>query len=112
MQPGYPIVIDHSIIPRLLDLKGLQSRGDWGLFHQLGHSFQHAAWTPVGFEEVCAERIQVDTLTHDVDHLQLFCFVPIRGLLRKKVQGHSSLHGSLQDCYRQTPNDQAWYYSS
>ncbi len=38
--------------PRMVDLATLLSKGEWGLFHELGHNHQSAAWTFDGTGEV------------------------------------------------------------
>lgn len=60
MHAGYPIMMHLDVAePRedgrpavLLDLEELQSKGNWGCFHELGHNRQKPTWTFGGTGEV------------------------------------------------------------
>ena len=61
MHAGYPIMMHLDVAePRdsgkklsvLLDLEELQSKGNWGCFHELGHNRQKPSWTFGGTGEV------------------------------------------------------------
>lgn len=52
MHAGYPIMTHLDAAPRFVDLPVLSTRGDWGMFHEMGHNHQHADWTFDGTVEV------------------------------------------------------------
>lgn len=60
MHAGYPIMMHLDVAePKangkpavLVDLKELQSKGNWGCFHELGHNRQKPSWTFQGTGEV------------------------------------------------------------
>jgi hypothetical protein len=52
MHSGYPIMTHLDAAPRMVDLALLSSKGDWGLFHEMGHNHQAPEWTFDGTGEV------------------------------------------------------------
>lgn len=52
MHAGYPIMTHLDAAPRFVDLPSLRSRGDWGMFHEIGHNHQSDDWTFAGTGEV------------------------------------------------------------
>lgn len=51
MHSGYPIMTHLDAAPRMASLAAMQ-KGDWGLFHELGHNHQSGDWTFDGTGEV------------------------------------------------------------
>jgi len=52
MHAGYPIMTHLDAAPRFVDLATLSTKGDWGMFHEMGHNHQHRDWTFGGTTEV------------------------------------------------------------
>jgi hypothetical protein len=52
MHSGYPIMVHLDAAPRMVDVGLLSTKGDWGLFHELGHNHQEPEWTFEGTGEV------------------------------------------------------------
>ena len=52
MHSGYPIMTHLDAAPRMVDLDLLATKGDWGLFHEMGHNHQQGDWTFEGTTEV------------------------------------------------------------
>lgn len=52
MHSGYPIMTHLDAVPRFVDLNLLLTRGDWGMFHEMGHNHQQPDWTFEGTGEV------------------------------------------------------------
>jgi hypothetical protein len=52
MHSGYPIMVHLDAAPRMVDVGLLATKGDWGLFHELGHNHQAPEWTFEGTGEV------------------------------------------------------------
>lgn len=52
MHSGYPIMTHLDAAPRMVDVGLLATKGDWGLFHELGHNHQAPEWTFEGTGEV------------------------------------------------------------
>ena len=52
MHAGYPIMAHLDAAPRFVDLPTLSTKGDWGMFHEMGHNHQHRDWTFDGTVEV------------------------------------------------------------
>ena len=52
MHAGYPIMTFLDAAPRFVDLARLRGKGDWGMFHEMGHNHQHRDWTFGGTGEV------------------------------------------------------------
>jgi hypothetical protein len=49
---------------RMVDLDLLQSKGDWGLFHEMGHNHQQPEWTFDGTTEVTCNLFSLYVLQH------------------------------------------------
>jgi hypothetical protein len=67
MHSGYPIMTHLDAAPRMVDLPSLQSKGEWGLFHELGHNHQKPDWTFPGTGEVTNNLLPLyllETLCH------------------------------------------------
>jgi hypothetical protein len=71
MHAGYPIMIPNSTAPDLVNLAALKQKGDWGLFHELGHNHQNSDWTFHGTGEV---TVNLFTL-YDLERI---CGIPPR----------------------------------
>jgi hypothetical protein len=52
MHAGYPIMTHLDAAPRFVDLARLRAKGDWGMFHEMGHNHQAGDWTFQGAGEV------------------------------------------------------------
>jgi hypothetical protein len=52
MHAGYPIMTHLDAAKRFVDLERLSTKGDWGMFHEMGHNHQHRDWTFSGTGEV------------------------------------------------------------
>ena len=52
MHSGYPIMTHLDAAPRFVDLERLSTKGDWGMFHEMGHNHQRPDWTFRGTTEV------------------------------------------------------------
>ncbi|MHC4813985.1 MAG: M60 family metallopeptidase [Planctomycetota bacterium] len=52
MHAGYPIMTHLDAAARMVDRKHLTTKGDWGLWHELGHNHQQRDWTFGGTGEV------------------------------------------------------------
>jgi hypothetical protein len=52
MHAGYPIMTHLDAAPRFVDLAALRAKGDWGMFHEIGHNHQDSMWTFGGAGEV------------------------------------------------------------
>jgi len=52
MHAGYPIMTHLDAAPRFVDLERLSTKGDWGMFHEMGHNHQQPDWTFQGTVEV------------------------------------------------------------
>ncbi|MBT4820290.1 MAG: hypothetical protein HON70_31575, partial [Lentisphaerae bacterium] len=52
MHAGYPIMTFLDAAPRFVNLDRLRGRGDWGMFHEMGHNHQSGDWTFSGTGEV------------------------------------------------------------
>ncbi|RMH13652.1 MAG: hypothetical protein D6695_03385 [Planctomycetota bacterium] len=64
MHSGYPIMTHLDAAEPMTDLELLR-RGNWGLFHELGHNHQHSDWTFAGTGEVTCNLFSlyiIDTL--------------------------------------------------
>ena len=80
MHAGYPIMIGLDVAPRMLDAGLLTSKGDWGLFHEIGHNHQQSAWTFSGTGEV----------TNNL--FTLYCMKEITG----RDEGRDGLYGDAR----------------
>jgi hypothetical protein len=52
MHSGYPIMTFLDVAPRFVNLNRLRTKGDWGMFHEMGHNHQQRDWTFSGTGEV------------------------------------------------------------
>lgn len=52
MHSGYPIMTFLDAAPRFVNVQNLRAKGDWGMFHEMGHNHQNGDWTFGGTGEV------------------------------------------------------------
>jgi hypothetical protein len=52
MHAGYPIMTFLDAAPRFVNVDHLRNKGDWGMFHEMGHNHQSRDWTFAGAGEV------------------------------------------------------------
>ncbi|WP_417849631.1 M60 family metallopeptidase [Thalassoglobus sp.] len=52
MHAGYPIMAPLNLALETTDLQTLQEKGNWGVFHEIGHNHQQPEWTWDGLGEV------------------------------------------------------------
>ena len=52
MHSGYPIMTHLDAAERMVNVELLSTKGDWGLFHEMGHNHQSPDWTFDGTTEV------------------------------------------------------------
>ena len=52
MHAGYPIMAPSNLAGEVLDVETLQRKGNWGVFHEIGHNHQEPEWTYGGMTEV------------------------------------------------------------
>lgn len=52
MHSGYPIMTFLDAAPRFVSVQTLRGKGDWGMFHEMGHNHQSGDWTFDGTGEV------------------------------------------------------------
>ncbi|HUS93028.1 MAG TPA: M60 family metallopeptidase [Phycisphaerae bacterium] len=52
MHAGYPIMTHLDAPRRMVDPEHMRTKGDWGLFHEMGHNHQSGDWTFAGTGEV------------------------------------------------------------
>jgi hypothetical protein len=52
MHAGYPIMTHLDAAPRMVNAELMRTKGDWGLFHEMGHNHQSSDWTFAGTGEV------------------------------------------------------------
>lgn len=52
MHAGYPIMAPLNLALESTDLETLKSKGNWGMFHEIGHNHQQREWTWDGLGEV------------------------------------------------------------
>ncbi len=69
MHAGYPIMVGLDVaVPRgdrpavLLDVEELREKGNWGMFHELGHNRQKPEWTFAGTGEVTCNLFTLYTM--------------------------------------------------
>jgi len=74
MHSGYPIMINHVTAKDVINLDVLKIKGDWGLFHELGHNHQNQDWTFQGTGEVT------------VNFFTLYCMEKICGLTPRQTR--------------------------
>lgn len=68
MHSGYPIMTHLDAAPRMVDFGTLSTKGEWGLYHEMGHNHQIGTWTFEGTGEVTCNLFALyllDTLTPD-----------------------------------------------
>jgi hypothetical protein len=80
MHSGYPIMAHDASAADLTDLGNLQTSGDWGAFHELGHNHQWRDWLLPGTTETTCNLWSVHTMEQVV------------GIDRS--EGHSALSAS------------------
>jgi hypothetical protein len=68
MHSGYPIMTHLDAAPRMVDLPTLRTKGEWGLFHELGHNHQRPEWTFAGTGEVTNNLLPLYLLETLCDH--------------------------------------------
>lgn len=68
MHSGYPIMTHLDAAPRMVDLPTLRTKGEWGLFHELGHNHQRPEWTFSGTGEVTNNLLPLYLLETLCDH--------------------------------------------
>jgi len=64
MHSGYPIMTHLDAAERMVDVGLLASKGDWGLFHEMGHNHQSGDWTFDGTTEVTCNLFTLYVLEH------------------------------------------------
>lgn len=64
MHSGYPIMMHLDAAARMVDVDLLRSKGDWGLFHEMGHNHQQPEWTFDGTTEVTCNLFSLYVLQH------------------------------------------------
>jgi len=79
MHSGYPIMTHLDAAERMVDVDLLRSKGDWGLFHEMGHNHQQPEWTFDGTTEVTCNLFSLYVLQH------------VCGM--KDIAGHEALAG-------------------
>ena len=52
MHAGYPIMAPSNLADEVLDVETLRQKGNWGVFHEIGHNHQEKDWTYQGMGEV------------------------------------------------------------
>ena len=52
MHAGYPIMAPGNLADEVLDVETLRQKGNWGVFHEIGHNHQEPEWTYNGMGEV------------------------------------------------------------
>ena len=62
MHSGYPIMAHLASSPDLTDLSRLETTGDWGAFHELGHNHQWRDWLLPGTTETTCNLWSVYTM--------------------------------------------------
>ncbi len=62
MHSGYPIMTWLDAAPRFVNLKLLSTKGDWGMFHEMGHNHQSGLWTFGGTGETTCNLFTVYVL--------------------------------------------------
>ncbi|MFK8115632.1 MAG: M60 family metallopeptidase [Rubripirellula sp.] len=52
MHAGYPIMAPRNLADEVLDVETVRKKGNWGVFHEIGHNHQEPEWTYSGMGEV------------------------------------------------------------
>lgn len=73
MHSGYPVMTGMDVAKEFVDLESLKTKGNWGIYHELGHNHQWEDWTFDGTGEVtnnifslyCYAKINPGVLGHD-----------------------------------------------
>jgi hypothetical protein len=86
MHAGYPIMIPNVTTKDLVNLDGLNAKGDWGFFHEIGHNHQNGDWTFEGTGEVT------------VNFFTLYCMEKMCGLTPRQTRMKNEA----------TPNYKTW----
>jgi hypothetical protein len=81
MHSGYPIMAWLDQSGKVANLESLK-KGNWGIFHELGHNHQRPDWTPAGTGEVTCNIFS------------MYCFETVCGLPRRG-------HGAMNDANRE-----------
>jgi hypothetical protein len=97
MHAGYPIMIPVSTAKDLVSLKTLQTKGDWGLFHEMGHNHQNSDWTFEGTGEVTVNFFTLYALEH-------LCGIPPR----KTRMGEASIQKQVRTWAAQGKPHDVW----
>ncbi len=64
MHSGYPIMTHLDAAERMVNVELLATKGDWGLFHEMGHNHQSGDWTFDGTTEVTCNLFTLYVLQH------------------------------------------------
>lgn len=62
MHSGYPVMTHLDAAPRFVNLDLLSTKGDWGMFHEMGHNHQSGLWTFGGTGETTVNLFTVYVL--------------------------------------------------
>ncbi|MCA9047758.1 MAG: M60 family metallopeptidase [Planctomycetaceae bacterium] len=71
MHAGYPIMAPLNLAEEVTDLATLQKKGNWGVYHEIGHNHQEPEWTWDGLGEVTVNLFSMyllDTLNPRAAH--------------------------------------------
>ncbi|MCA9054525.1 MAG: M60 family metallopeptidase [Planctomycetaceae bacterium] len=64
MHAGYPIMAPLNLAEEVTDLATLQRKGNWGVYHEVGHNHQQPEWTWDGLGEVTVNLFSIYVLEH------------------------------------------------
>ncbi|MFV0445279.1 MAG: M60 family metallopeptidase [Planctomycetaceae bacterium] len=64
MHSGYPIMAPLNLAEEVTDLATLQKKGNWGVYHEIGHNHQQQDWTWDGLTEVTVNLFSLYCLEH------------------------------------------------
>jgi hypothetical protein len=81
MHSGYPIMTHLDAAARMVDLERMR-KGDWGMFHEMGHNHQQGDWTFAGTGEVTCNLFT------------LYVYEKVCGI---PVSGHERINGKKRD---------------
>ncbi len=62
MHAGYPIMAPLNLAGEVTDLATLQRKGNWGVYHEIGHNHQQPEWTWAGLTEVTVNLFSIHVL--------------------------------------------------